>query len=111
MLTCPLVKLAHLIGCLAVRLDLHHGFPLGRRMAERGAIRDMQRAGGQPVTLHELRRLVASGLSLKFAPELRFALDETFDRMDETRRLFARDDVRRDLETNEDDDRDDDRQV
>ncbi|WP_290689767.1 MULTISPECIES: 30S ribosome-binding factor RbfA [unclassified Haematobacter] len=58
---------------------------------------------------HELRRLVASGLSLKFAPELRFALDETFDRMDETRRLFARDDVRRDLETDEDEDRDDDR--
>ena len=37
-------------------------------------------------------------------------LDETFDRMDETRRLFARDDVRRDLESDEEDDRDDDRQ-
>src|SRR3546814_1220628 len=58
MLTCPLVKPAHLIGRLTVRLDLHHGFSFGRRMAERGAIRDMQRAGVQPIALHELRRLV-----------------------------------------------------
>jgi ribosome-binding factor A len=46
----------------------------------------------------ELRRQVARGLTLKFAPELRFAIDETFDRMDETRRLFSQDDVRRDLD-------------
>ena len=47
----------------------------------------------------ELRRVVAKNLSLKYAPEFRFRLDETFDRMDETRRLFAQDSVRRDLET------------
>ncbi|MEC3863350.1 30S ribosome-binding factor RbfA [Mesobacterium sp. TK19101] len=46
----------------------------------------------------ELRRAVSRNLTLKFAPELRFRLDETFDRMDETRRLFSQDDVRRDLE-------------
>lgn len=46
----------------------------------------------------ELRRLVAKGLALKFAPELRFRLDETFDRMDETRRLLDQEAVRRDLE-------------
>ncbi|EEX14919.1 30S ribosome-binding factor RbfA [Salipiger thiooxidans] len=46
----------------------------------------------------ELRRAVSKGLTLKFAPELRFKLDETFDRLDETRRLFAQDAVRRDLE-------------
>lgn len=46
----------------------------------------------------EIRRAVAKGLDLKFAPELRFVLDETFDRMDETRRLFSQDDVRRDVE-------------
>lgn len=46
----------------------------------------------------ELRRVVAKGLQLKFAPELRFVLDETFDRMDETRRLLADDIVRRDIE-------------
>ncbi len=46
----------------------------------------------------EIRRTVARGLDLKFAPELRFALDDTFDRMDETRRLFSETTVRRDVE-------------
>jgi len=46
----------------------------------------------------ELRRAVTRNLTLKFAPELRFQLDETFDRMDETRRLFSQQSVRRDLE-------------
>ncbi len=46
----------------------------------------------------ELRKIVAKKLALKFAPDLRFRIDETFDRMDETRRLFAQDDVRRDIE-------------
>lgn len=46
----------------------------------------------------EIRRTVAKGLDLKFAPELRFALDETFDRMDDTRRLLAEETVRRDIE-------------
>ncbi len=45
----------------------------------------------------ELRRLVVKGMTLKFAPELRFLLDETFDRMDETRRLFADERVQRDI--------------
>lgn len=44
----------------------------------------------------ELRRLVARKLTLKFAPDLRFQLDETFDRMDETREMLSRADVRRD---------------
>lgn len=44
----------------------------------------------------ELRRQVAKKLTLKFAPDLRFQLDETFDRMDETRRMLSQDDVRRD---------------
>lgn len=46
----------------------------------------------------ELRRIVGRKLELKYAPDLRFRLDPTFDRMDETRRLFAQEDVRRDLE-------------
>jgi ribosome-binding factor A len=45
----------------------------------------------------ELRRVVAKGLALKYAPELRFELDESFDRMDETRRLLAQDVVQRDI--------------
>lgn len=47
---------------------------------------------------YELRRLVSKGLTLKFSPELRFQIDDTFDRMDDTRRLFSEDKVRRDLE-------------
>ncbi|QYX57053.1 30S ribosome-binding factor RbfA [Roseovarius sp. SCSIO 43702] len=46
----------------------------------------------------ELRRIIGQKLALKFAPELRFRLDETFDKMDEARRLFEKDDVRRDTE-------------
>lgn len=51
----------------------------------------------------ELRHLVSHGLTLKFAPELRFALDETFDRIEETQRLFADERVRRDLDQGSDD--------
>ncbi len=47
---------------------------------------------------HELRRLVGKKVGLKYAPDLRFRLDETFDQMDEARRLFAQDKVRRDVE-------------
>ena len=46
----------------------------------------------------ELRRLVSKSLTLKHSPELRFRIDETFDQMDETRRLLADEHVRRDLE-------------
>ncbi|SDD31882.1 ribosome-binding factor A [Paracoccus isoporae] len=52
----------------------------------------------------ELRHLVAKGLNLKYAPELRFQLDETYDRMDDTRRIFADERVRRDVESGLDDD-------
>lgn len=54
----------------------------------------------------ELRHLVAKELTLKYAPDLRFVLDETFDRMDDTRRLFAEDRVRRDLDADDDSDPD-----
>ncbi|MDR7124381.1 30S ribosome-binding factor RbfA [Pseudotabrizicola sp. 4114] len=45
----------------------------------------------------ELRHRVASQLTLKYAPDLRFRPDETFDRLDETRRLFADPKVIKDL--------------
>lgn len=45
----------------------------------------------------ELRRAVSKNLTLKFAPDLRFKIDETFDQMDETRRLFDNETVRRDV--------------
>jgi ribosome-binding factor A len=47
----------------------------------------------------ELRRIIGKKLGLKFTPDLRFRLDETFDQMDNTRAMFAQDDVRRDLES------------
>lgn len=46
----------------------------------------------------ELRRLVSKSLTLKYSPELRFRIDETFDRMDETRRLLSDEHVRQDLD-------------
>ena len=46
----------------------------------------------------ELRHELMRDMTLKYAPDLRFVIDETFDQMDETRRLFAQDAVRRDLE-------------
>ncbi|MBK4217627.1 30S ribosome-binding factor RbfA [Paracoccus caeni] len=51
----------------------------------------------------ELRHLVSKSLTLKYAPQLRFQLDETFDRLDDTRRLFADERVRRDVEAADDD--------
>ncbi|MBD3764648.1 MAG: 30S ribosome-binding factor RbfA [Rhodobacterales bacterium] len=50
----------------------------------------------------ELRRIVGRAVALKFAPDLRFRPDETFDRLDETRRLFADEVVRRDIAAPED---------
>ncbi|MDU8928017.1 30S ribosome-binding factor RbfA [Alisedimentitalea sp. MJ-SS2] len=46
----------------------------------------------------ELRRLIGKKLAMKYTPDLRFRLDETFDQMDETRRLFSDEQVRRDIE-------------
>jgi len=52
---------------------------------------------------NELRRQVAKKLTLKFSPDLRFQLDRTFDRMDDTRRMLNQDVVRRDADAPEDD--------
>ncbi|QDY68370.1 30S ribosome-binding factor RbfA [Qingshengfaniella alkalisoli] len=52
---------------------------------------------------HEIRRAVGKATKLKFAPEIRFVIDDTFDRMDETRRLFSQENVQRDLREAEDD--------
>ena len=47
---------------------------------------------------HELRRLIGKKVGLKYTPDLRFRLDETFDQMDATREMFSRDEVKRDLD-------------
>jgi ribosome-binding factor A len=64
--------------------------PLGGHDAE-GALAALHR------NRNELRRLVARAMALKFAPELRFRVDDTFDRLDETRRLFSDERVQRDI--------------
>lgn len=46
----------------------------------------------------ELRRMVGKKLALKFTPDLRFRIDETFDRMDDTRRMFSQENVQRDID-------------
>ena len=45
----------------------------------------------------KMRSIVGRKAGLKYAPDLRFRIDETFDRMDSTRQLFEREEVRRDL--------------
>lgn len=47
----------------------------------------------------ELRHQIGKKLDLKYTPDLRFRVDETFDQMDETRRLFELEQVRRDVES------------
>ena len=65
--------------------------PLGGGDRE-GAIAALKRAKG------ELRHQLAKAMALKFVPDLRFRIDDTFDRMDETRRMLADPRVRRDVE-------------
>ncbi len=45
----------------------------------------------------ELRHRVAKEMTLKYAPDLRFLPDDTFDRLDETRRMFSDETVQRDI--------------
>ncbi|MEI4473469.1 30S ribosome-binding factor RbfA [Frigidibacter sp. MR17.24] len=74
--------------------------PLGGQDAEL-ALKALRRNKG------ELRHHVAKAMTLKFAPELRFQIDETFDRLDDTRRMFADERVQRDIAAGRDDAEDD----
>ena len=47
----------------------------------------------------EIRRSISKKLTLKYTPDLRFRIDETFERLDETRRLFSQENIKRDLNT------------
>jgi ribosome-binding factor A len=47
---------------------------------------------------YEIRHLVVKGGTMKFAPELRFEIDGTFDQMDATRALLAEGHVRQDID-------------
>jgi ribosome-binding factor A len=74
--------------------------PLGGHGAEDALLALRQSKG-------ELRHAVAKAMTLKFAPDLRFAIDHTFDQMDETRRLLSDEKVQRDIARRDDDDADD----
>ncbi|MGC8203343.1 30S ribosome-binding factor RbfA [Aliiroseovarius sp. PTFE2010] len=53
---------------------------------------------------YELRRIIGKALQIKHSPEIRFEVDDTFDRMDSTRRMFADENVQRDLRDQPEDD-------
>lgn len=50
----------------------------------------------------QIRQTITKQMSVKHSPDIRFLIDDTFDRMDETNRLFAKEDVRRDLAADDD---------
>lgn len=74
-----------------LRVATAYILPLGGKNKEE-ALEAMRR------NRHEIRHLVVKGGSQKFAPELRFEIDGTFDQMDATRALLEADHVRRDLD-------------
>lgn len=61
------------------------------------AIAALKRCKGQ------LRHLTGKDMTLRHSPDLRFRIDETFDRMDATRALFANETVARDIAAKDDD--------
>jgi ribosome-binding factor A len=75
-----------------LRIATAHVLPLG------GQNRDEALAALRRNTA-EIRHQVVKGMALKFAPALRFAIDETYDRLDETRAMFSDPNVRRDIES------------
>ena len=64
--------------------------PLGGARKEE-AIAALKRCKGQ------LRHLTGKDMTLRHSPDLRFRIDETFDRIDATRALFADETVARDI--------------
>lgn len=64
--------------------------PLGGK-DEEGALKALRR------NTVEIRRELARNVQLKYAPDLKFVIDKTFDRMQEADRLFQNERVQRDL--------------
>jgi ribosome-binding factor A len=78
-----------------LRVATVYVLPLGGANAE-VILSALNRARG------ELRRQVTRAVRLKHSPELRFVIDESYDRMDRTRKMLSQDRVRRDLDAEED---------
>jgi ribosome-binding factor A len=77
-----------------MRIATVYIMPLGGTGAQ-DALQAMQRRTGV------IRHLVGKELTIKHTPELRFELDDTFDRMDATRELFKDENIQRDLRDDE----------
>jgi ribosome-binding factor A len=73
-----------------LRIATAYVLPLGGSGGEE-ALKALNKSRG------EIRHLIVREMTLKFAPELRFMLDETFDQMDKMRRLLADERVQRDI--------------
>jgi len=78
-----------------LRVATVYVLPLGGANADK-MLDALRRARG------ELRRAVNKAVELKFSPELRFVLDESFDRMDETRVMLGEERVHRDINSDPD---------
>lgn len=74
-----------------LRVATAYVLPLGGKDSD-AILAALNRARG------ELRRALSREVRLKFSPELRFVVDESFDRMDRTRDMLADERVRRDIE-------------
>jgi ribosome-binding factor A len=74
-----------------LRIATAHVLPLGGQNREE-ALAALRR------NTAEIRHQVVQGMALKFAPALRFAIDETYDRLDAARAMFEDPRVRRDLD-------------
>jgi ribosome-binding factor A len=74
-----------------LRVATAYILPLGGKDAD-AALEALRRNKG------EIRHQVGKALGIKHTPEMRFALDDTFDRMDETRRIFSDERVQRDIQ-------------
>lgn len=93
------------VGEVKVSADLRvataYVLPLGGKGAE-AALKALNRSTG------EIRHVIGREMTLKFVPEMRFMIDETFDRMDSMRKLFADERVQRDIATGSGDGDDED---
>jgi len=73
-----------------LRLATAYVLPLGGENAD-GVLEALRRNKG------ELRHHVGKALQIKHTPDLKFELDDTFDRMDATRKLFSDERIQSDV--------------
>lgn len=91
-----LARMSITVGEVRVTPDLRiataHVLPLGGENREEALVALRRNTA-------EIRHQVVKGMALKFAPALRFAIDETYDRLDATRAMFSDPNVRRDIDS------------